>query len=197
MRAWCRASLILFALPYGCATEYRFVSTPDAASVYQLTPTSKVLLGETPINFSKTALPTEAPFVVVFEKEGYESKDVSISPTDNSLTTVAVQLKPVKPGGEDAGLKRMRGVLRQIFSIQEKIFQKRYVDALADLKSLEQQEGGLAEVYVLRGSVYVLLNDPEQARLQWGKALQIDPSLDDVKVSLAKLPKASNGGTSP
>lgn len=184
---------MLLALPLGCATEYRFASTPEAAAVYQITPTSKVLLGETPITFAKTALPTEAPFVVVFEKEGFESKDVSISPTDNSLTTVSVQLKPVRPGGEDVGMKRMRGVLRQIFSIQEKIFQKKYVDALAALKTLEQQESALAEVFVLRGSVYVLLNDPDQARQQWDKALQIDPSLDEVKVSLAKLPKAGGG----
>lgn len=189
---YCRAPAQVALAAYlcaSCATEYRFVSTPEAAAVYQLTPSAKVLLGETPVNFAKTALPTEAPFVVAFEKEGYEAKEVSISPTDNSLTTVAVQLKPTRPGGEDLGLKRTREVLRQVFQIQEQIFQKKYVEALAGLKVLESKEKDLAEVYILRGSVYVLLSDPEQARREWEKALSMDPGLSDIKVSLSKLPK--------
>jgi tetratricopeptide (TPR) repeat protein len=180
-------SLLLLALLGACTTTYRFSSTPDGAAVYHKTPTDRVLLGQTPIDYAKTALPSDAPFVIEFDHDGYEPKDIAVTPTDNSLTTVAVQLKPLEPGGRDTGLIRVRRVLGDVFKIQELIYGKHYVEALSMLKDLEAAEGKLAEVFVLRGSVYALLGDQEQTRREWQRALTLDPTLEELKVRMAQL----------
>ena len=185
-----RALMLLVLTASGCATQYRFISTPEGAAVYQKTSTQKLLLGETPITYTKSSLPNDSPFLIVFEKQGFEVREVAVTPTDNSLTSITVQLKPKTPGGEDEGMKRMRTVIKKIFAIQEHMRQRRFVDALAGLKVLEEAEPGLAEVYVLRGSIYALLQDQVQAQREWEKAISIDPSLDELKVHLARLKKA-------
>jgi hypothetical protein len=172
-----------------CATEYRFNSTPEGAAVYQRTATQKLLLGETPVSYGKTNLPSDSPFLIVFEKQGYESREVAVTPTDNSLTSVSVQLKPKQPGGEDEGLRRMRTVIKKIFAVQDQIRQKRFVDALAGLKLLEEVEPQLAEIYVLRGSIYAVMDDQVQTQREWEKALGLDPGLEELKIHLARLKK--------
>ena len=67
------------------------------------------------------------------------------------------------------------------------IYGKHYVEALAMLKDLEAAEGKLAEVFVLRGSVYALLGDQEQTRREWQHALTLDPTLEELKVRMAQL----------
>lgn len=182
---WARLSFLL--LLAGCATHYRFLSQPPEATVYYLNGGQKTVLGQTPIDFGKQALPTDSPFLLVFEKPGFEKKEVSVAPSDNSLTTINVMLKPSTGSQSDESLKRTRVILQQIFGIQEKIVQNKYVDALAALKQLQESEPNLAETYVLRGSVYVLLNDKDQAKREWEAAIKMDPTLESLKVKLQKL----------
>ena len=184
--------VFLFLLQ-SCATQYRFISQPSEATVYYVNGSEKTLIGQTPIDFAKSALPSDAPFVVTFEKSGFEIKEISVAPTENTLTTVNVSLKPALGALTDEATKRTRKSVQQIFSIQELTAQKRYVDALASLKKLEESEPNLVEVYVMRGSIYVLLNDTAQARREWEKALKMDPTMDSLKVRLLTLAKEDKG----
>lgn len=185
-----RESIILVILSCfvvaSCATNYRFVSQPNEATVYYENGNQKTLIGQTPIDFSKAALPTDSPFIIIFEKTGFEKKEVSVTPSDNTLTTVSVNLKP-SPNASDETLKRTRATLQQIFAIQELIAQNKYVDALSGLKKLEEFEPNLPEVYVIRGSVYLLLNDKKQTKQQWEKALKLDPNMESLNVRLLKV----------
>jgi tetratricopeptide (TPR) repeat protein len=167
---------------------------PEGAAVYYVSAAQRTLLGETPIDFAKTSLPSDAPFVITFEKEGFDNREIAVTPTDNALTKISVQLNPKKPGGTDEGLKRLRGVVVKIFSIQKMIYQKKYVDALAALQNLAASEPNMPEVFVLRGSVYASLRDNDQARREWETALKLDPALDEVKVALAQLQNSNSGG---
>ncbi len=165
------------------------MSQPSEATVFFVNGSQKTMIGQTPIDFSKAALPTDAPFVITFEKSGFETKEISVAPSENTLTTINVSLKPALGALTDEATKRTRKSVQQIFAIQELTAQKRYVDALASLKKLEEAEPNLVEVFVMRGSIYVLLNDTQQARREWEKALKMDPSMESLKVRLLTLAK--------
>jgi tetratricopeptide (TPR) repeat protein len=184
---------IALLLTNGCASYYRFLSQPNEAQVYVINGGQKTVLGQTPIDFTKAALPSDVPFVISFEKAGFENKEITVTPSENSLTTVSVNLKQSLSGNSDANTKRIRNAIQAIFEIQELTAQKRYVDALAKLKSLESEEPSLAEVFILRGSLYVLLNDRAQAKKEWEQALKLDPTMETLKVKLLRL----TGGNTP
>lgn len=180
----------------GCfsTSVYKFQSQPSEATVYYVNGNDKTLIGVTPIDYTKTALPGDTPFTLVFEKPGYESREISVSPTDNSQTTIRAVLKAAKEPFADAGTKRLRSVLRRIFEIQEMTSRQRFADALAALNKLEEEEPNVAEIYAMKGSIYLMLNDPSQTRSQWEKALKIDPTLDSLRERMKKLPNTAKVG---
>lgn len=187
------AQLIAPVLVCSCASSYRFVSQPTEATVYFLNGAEKVLIGQTPIDYTKSALPTDAPFTIQYEKPGFETREISVAPTDNSLTTVNATLKPSKDAAADPSLKKTRSILQKVFAIQELTARQKYVEALSGLNKLEDAEPGLAEVHIMKGSIYFLLNDREQAKKQWEAALKLDPTLDELRVKLKALSPAVKG----
>ena len=174
---------------------YKFQSQPAEASVFFVNGSEKTLIGQTPIDYTKAALPSDVPFTIVFEKPGYEPKEISVSPTDNSQTTVSASLKTAKEPVTDAATKHLRDVLKRVFDVQELTARQKYVDALAALNKLEEQEPNVPEIYMLKGSIYAVLNDSAQARTQWEKALKLDPTLDNLRVRIKALPASAKGGT--
>ncbi|MCX6117810.1 MAG: hypothetical protein NT027_09725 [Proteobacteria bacterium] len=178
----------------GCFTSsmYKFQSQPNEASVYYMNGTEKTLIGQTPIDYTKAALPSDTPFVIIFEKPGFETKEISVSPTDNSQTTVSANLKSSNEGPSDAATKRIRDILKKVFAVQELTAKQKYVDALAALSKLEDSEPSLAEINVIKGSIYLMLNDKVEARKQWEKALKLDSSLDEIRTRIKNLPSSSN-----
>ncbi len=195
-------SLLSFTLQ-GCFADsvYRFQSQPSDASIYYLNGSEKNLVGQTPIDYTKTSLPNDAPFTILFEKQGYESKEISIAPTDNSQTTISANLKVSKDNMGDATSKRMREILKKVFQVQELTAQTKYVDALALINKVSEQEPNIAELFVLKGSIYFLLNDQTQARLAWLEALKIDSSLDSLRARVksieAKEKTSKDKGSAP
>lgn len=189
-------SLLAAASLQGCfsTSVYKFQSQPSEASVYYINGNDKVLVGVTPIDYAKTALPTDVTFTLLFEKVGYESREVAVSPTDNSQTTISTVLKSSKEPFADQATKRLRGVLQKIFEIQELTSRQRFVDALAALNKLEENEPNVAEIYAMKGSIYLMLNDIAQTRLQWEKALKVDPTLDHIRARIKNLPAIAKAG---
>jgi tetratricopeptide (TPR) repeat protein len=171
-----------------CASYYRFQSNPQDAVVSHMNGTQKNVLGQTPIDFSKTALPKDTPFVILFEKDGFETKEIAVSPNDNALTTISVSLKPAKLPQNDTQVQRIRKTLQDIFEIQELAAKRRFVDALTKLNELQSREPMLVETHVLKGSIYVMLADPLKAREEWEQALKLDPNLEKIRQSLSELP---------
>lgn len=187
----CTMSIVLLLTGCFSTSVYKFQSQPSEATVYYVNGAEKNLIGVTPIDYAKTALPGDAPFTLIFEKTGYETREVSVSPTDNSQTTIRAVLKASKEPFADAGTKRVRDVLRRIFEIQELTSRQRFADALAALNKLEEIEPNVAEIYALKGSIYLMLNDAAQTKTQWEKALKIDPTLDTLRERIKKLPNTA------
>jgi predicted Zn-dependent protease len=147
--------------------------------------------------FKKSALPDDRPFAVTFVRDGWEPVDVLISPTGDSRTKVNAILRPGRSDGKDPQTQRTRKVLSMVFSIQEMVAQNRAVDALATIRELEKDEPNLAEVFVLKGSIYAALNDRTQARAAWERALALDSGLDRIRVELQRLGEIPATGGRP
>jgi tetratricopeptide (TPR) repeat protein len=171
---------------------YKFQSTPNDASVYYVNGSEKTLIGQTPIDYTKTNLPTEAPFTIRFEKDGFEPKEIAVTPTDNSQTIISALMKTSAVPFSDAITKKVREVVRRIFDVQELTARQKFVDALAALKKLEDENPGVSEIYTMKGSIYLLLNDKAQAKEQWEKALKLDPGLEQIRVRLNNLSASAN-----
>jgi predicted negative regulator of RcsB-dependent stress response len=74
---------------------------------------------------------------------------------------------------------------------------QKFVDALAALKKLEEENPNVAEIYSMKGSIYILLNDKLQAKEQWEKALKIDPSLDQLRVRVKAISASAKKEAKP
>jgi hypothetical protein len=190
----------------GCFADsvYKFQSQPSDASIYYLNGSEKNLVGQTPIDYTKTSLPNDAPFTILFEKQGYEPKEISVTPTDNSQTTISATLKVSKDSMGDSTSKRMRELLKKVFQVQELTAQSKYVDAIALVNKVAEQEPNIAELFVLKGGIYFLLNDANQAKLAWQEALKIDSSLDTLRPRIKAIEakekqgkQSAEKGTSP
>jgi len=190
-------AVIVATLLGGCATTYEFTSVPPDATVFQNVNGERALLGQTPLIFKKSALPDDRPFSVTFVRDGWESVDVLITPTGDSRTKVNATLRPGRGDGKDPQTLRTRKVLGIVFNIQELVAQNKVVDALSLLRDLEKDEPNLAEVFVLKGSVYAAINDRAQAKTAWERALALDSSLDRVRVELRRLSEAAGTRESP
>jgi tetratricopeptide (TPR) repeat protein len=169
------------------ASVYKFQSQPSEASVYYINGSDKTLIGQTPIDYTKTNLPSDAPFSIIFEKSGFEPREISVTPTDNSQTIISATLKTADQPFADATTKKIRDMLRRIFEVQELTAKQKFVDALSALKKLEEENPNVAEIFSMKGSIYILLNDKTQAKEQWEKALKIDPSLDQLRARVKAI----------
>ena len=192
---WIISPLILNAC--FSASVYKFQSQPSDASVYYLNGSDKTLIGQTPIDYTKANLPSDAPFSIVFEKNGYQTREISVTPTENSQTTISASLKISDEPFADATTKKIRNILSRIFDIQEMTAKQKFVDALAALKKLEEENPNVAEIYSMKGSIYILLNDKLQAKEQWEKALKIDPSLDQLRVRVKAISASAKKEAKP
>lgn len=177
-------SLLIFAFLglSGCASSSYFItSNPTGANVYYVDPASqkKFLIGTTPIQYSKSSIPNDAPFIMTFEKEGYAVDQIPVANSDDSKTVINVKLKPEDVGTrEDKDLQKL---VAQLFSAQELIYKKKYQAAIIELDKVIAERPALAQAYVMKGTAYYLLKEMPSAMDSWKKAMRIDPENQGLK----------------
>ncbi len=79
---------------------------------------------------------------------------------------------------------------RALFSLQEaqRLFSlKRYTQALVEINKSIDAAPNLALAHAIKGSVYYMLQNMNQAKISWEKALELDPSMDNVRAILYRL----------
>ncbi len=79
---------------------------------------------------------------------------------------------------------------RALFSLQEaqRLFSlKRYTQALVEINKSIDAAPNLALAHAIKGSVYYMLQNMQQAKISWEKALELDPSMDNVRAILYRL----------
>ncbi|HTX18126.1 MAG TPA: tetratricopeptide repeat protein [Bacteroidota bacterium] len=79
---------------------------------------------------------------------------------------------------------------RALFSLQEaqRLFsERRYTEALAEINKSIDAAPNMALAYAVRGSVYFMLRQFAEAKVSWEKALELDPSMDNVRAILYRM----------
>jgi len=141
------------------------------------------------------------------EKQGEEAKDATrkkhagetteelLKPREEDLTsdiqdivdTSKVRKKQDRQGTytkEDADYNKA------LYSLQEaqRLFsERRYQQALAEINKSVAAAPNMALAYAVRGSIYYMLRQFPEAKLSWEKALELDPSMDNVRAILYRM----------
>ena len=79
---------------------------------------------------------------------------------------------------------------KALFSLQEaqKLFsERRYSQALAEINKSVDSPPNMALAYAVRGSIYYMLRQLPEAKSSWEKALELDPSMDNVRAILYRM----------
>lgn len=179
--------LILTLVNFGCASSsYYITSNPSGANVYYFDPGTqkKFLLGATPIEYSKSSIPTDGPFMMSFEKEGFHSQEVPVTNSDEAKTVVNVKMKPDPEGVKDDAV--LNGILTRLFKAQGLIFKKQYQAAIIDIDKVIEERPGISQAYVMKGTAYYMLKEMPSAIEAWKKALKMEPNNDELKQFLVE-----------
>jgi len=75
-------------------------------------------------------------------------------------------------------------VQKLFLSAQKLAYARRYDTALRDIEKAIDIEPGNAVLHALHGSIYYKMGDIDAARGSWYKALQLDPTMYDVRERL-------------
>jgi tetratricopeptide (TPR) repeat protein len=79
---------------------------------------------------------------------------------------------------------------KALFSLQEaqKLFsERRYSQALAEINKSVDSAPNMALAYAVRGSIFYMLRQYPDAKSSWEKALELDPSMDNVRAILYRM----------
>lgn len=129
------------------------------------------------------------------KKRAAETTDELLKPREEDLAadiqdivdTSKVKKKQAKQGTytkEDADYNKA------LFNLQEaqKLFsERRYAQALAEINKSVDSAPNMALAYAVRGSIYYMLRQYPDAKSSWEKALELDPSMDNVRAILYRM----------
>lgn len=129
------------------------------------------------------------------KKRAAEVTDDLLKPREEDLAsdiqdivdTSRVKKKQAKQGTytkEDADYNKA------LFNLQEaqKLFsERRYPQALAEINKSVESAPNMALAYAVRGSIYYMLRQYPEAKSSWEKALELDPSMDNVRAILYRM----------
>ena len=65
--------------------------------------------------------------------------------------------------------------------------ERRYLQALSEINKSVETAPNMALAYAVRGSIYYMLREFPEAKLSWEKALELDPSMDNVRAILYRM----------
>ena len=169
------------------SSSYLFHADPTGTSVFYIDEKTqaKQLLGVTPINFSKSSLPTESPFLLSFEKEGFITQQVPVAPSNDARTTVAVTLR-MDPVAEKQPNAEMNKYINRILGVQNLIYKKRIQSAIIELDQIIRDKPDIIQAHIMRGTCYYILNEVSTAIESWKTALTLDPGNKELLNFLAQ-----------
>lgn len=160
----------------GCASgSYQMTSEPAGASVFYFDPGTqkRMLIGVTPLTYKKSSVPTDKPFLLSVEMEGYENVETPVAPNDGSKTFMHFRLKPAPKGLKKSDLE-VNQIVNGLFKSQMLIYQKKYQAAVMELDGLLKDRPNLVQALVMKGTAFYLMQDMNSAVDVWRKALDLD-----------------------
>jgi len=88
---------------------------------------------------------------------------------------------------ETAKLRRSESMTKHILSAQSLFYKKEYWDALDQTNAALELIPDSAQAHALKGSIYYRMGLIPEAKASWEQALELDPELEQVRSSLARV----------
>jgi Tfp pilus assembly protein PilF len=85
---------------------------------------------------------------------------------------------------DDADYNKALGSLQEA---QTLFSERRYTQALVEINKSVEAAPNMALAYAVRGSIYYMLRQFPEAKQSWEKALELDPSMDNVRAILYRM----------
>ncbi len=85
---------------------------------------------------------------------------------------------------DDADYNR---ALNSLQEAQNLFSERRYAQALSEINKSVDAAPNMALAYAVRGSIFYMLRQFPEAKLSWEKALELDPSMDNVRAILYRM----------
>lgn len=170
-----------------CATHHvSLLSNPTKARIYSRgTNESKgKLIGETPISLSALDLnkdsSTSGPIVIEFEKDGYDTKSILLTEAAVAGMIISADLSL---SNSLADSQQLNWSVESLFEAQRLIRVGRHEEALRVLNTVEKVAPQLAVLHELKGTLYYLKNQYQEARDAYAQVLRINPkNLDAISM---------------
>lgn len=178
------------------AEQLKLKSDPPDAIVYirDLGGAQNVKIGNTPYegnlldlaaNYAKSNF-----FLVVIEKNGYDSQSILLSDLLKSDIELSINLNPKD---DILHYRKIEKSINDIFESQRLMRAQQYDDAIVLLKSAEIEQPKISIIPELIGSAFYLKKD-QKASLTWfEKAYRMNPENKDAFTMKAYLKKALGG----
>jgi len=88
---------------------------------------------------------------------------------------------------EQKKIQDFQASTKHIFSAQSLFYKKQYWQSLDETNKALELVPDSAQAHALKGSIYYKMGLSAEAKASWQQALNIDPSMEQVKTSLARL----------
>ncbi|GEM_PF-713654 len=88
---------------------------------------------------------------------------------------------------EQKKIQDFQASTKHIFSAQSLFYKKQYWQSLDETNKALELVPDSAQAHALKGSIYYKMGLSAEAKSSWQQALNIDPSMEQVKTSLARL----------
>lgn len=191
-------SLAVFQTLSCASSELRLQSTPIEAKVtiYNSNGESQEL-GPTPLNLKGSELKVKAPFFIEVTKTGFQTKSIFVpyfnsSTQLNAQVTLSEKLESTASGSQlvTSGDE----LVKEISLIHNLISKKEFNEAQSRLLNLTTKYPSYPSLWSLSGNVYYLQRKWDLAVEAYSKALDLDPSAQEVKKMLNRVKALKGGG---
>lgn len=88
---------------------------------------------------------------------------------------------------EQKKIQDFQASTKHIFNAQSLFYKKRFWQSLDETNKALELVPDSAQAHALKGSIYYKMGLNDEAKSSWQQALEIDPSMDQVKAGLARL----------
>lgn len=149
--------------------------------------------GDSDVSFSMKlpAAPGQGPLQDSLQKSAEEiaeqNKQVLASLDEDKAELHHEELDQRNELIEQKKIQDFQASTKHIFSAQSLFYKKQYWQSLDETNKALELVPDSAQAHALKGSIYYKMGLGDEAKASWQQALAIDPNMEQVKTSLARL----------
>lgn len=177
-----------------CSTNYLIVDSERRIQVAisdANNPSAAIIpLGQTPLKIPENKFPIKWEMVrVKFHQPGFAAQEILIPSLQRLGKSLEIGIKLFKESNQLSSHAYAQGLFKKTSDARFYITSQKYDLTLEQINAALRTDDQLPELFVLQGTIFMLLNQPQKAKKSWGQALKLDPDNREAKLIIKKLNK--------